>query len=358
MNQLLTPLKFKNGRTSPNRIWLAPMTNMQSHADGTLSDAEFLWLKSRSEGGFGVIESCATHVSLDGQAWKGELGIYDDAMIPGWRGLARAIQDDGALLIAQTFHGGARAMQTSNGPWSCSASGSEKTKIREGSEEDIEAAIDAFAQAAKRLHAAGVDGVELHGAHGYLLCQFLSATMNRRVDQWGGSPENRARLSRRVMQATRAAVPSDFVVGVRLSPEDFGATKGLDLDESIQVAKWLCEDGADFIHISLWDATKNSSKYPDRHANTLFRDALPSDVPLVTAGNIWTREDAQRQLDLGADAIALGRSGIANPNWPHEVAKNGNEPTRPPLTPEQLRQRALSDGFVDYMRQWKGFVAE
>lgn len=332
------------------------MTNMQSHEDGSLSDEEFAWLKARSEGGFGVIESCATHVSLDGQAWKGELGIYDDKMVPGWRRLARAIQDDDALLLAQTFHGGARAIATSSGPWSCSTTEIGSMVVREGNEEDIEGAIEAFAQAAKRLHSAGVDGVELHGAHGYLLCQFLSATMNRREDQWGGSLENRARLSRRVLQATRAAVPSDFVVGIRLSPEDFGATKGLDLDESIQVAKWLCEDGADFIHISLWDATKNSVKYPNKHTNTLFRDALPADVPVITAGNIWTRDDALRQLDLGADAIALGRSGIANPDWPVEVAKDGKEPTRPPLTREQLRDRALSDGFIEYMKRWSGFV--
>lgn len=357
MSRLLEPLQFPNGPIAHNRIWLAPMTNMQSHEDGTLSDDEFTWLERRASGGFGVVETCATHVRLDGQGWAGELGIFSDAMIPGWRRLAEMTRANNALLFAQTYHGGARAMRQHNGPWSCSASGEGDTAVREGSEEDIEATIQAFADAAKRLVEAGADGVELHGAHGYLLCQFLSKTMNLRTDAWGGSLENRARLIRRVMQATRAVVPANFVVGARLSPEDFGATKGLDLDESVQVAKWLCEDGADFIHISLWDATKNSTKRPEVHAARVFRDALPTNVPLITAGNIWTAEDALQQLEHGADAVALGRSAIANPSWPKDVAQHGAAPKRPPLTPEELRDRALSETFVNYMRRWPGFVA-
>lgn len=354
---LLEPMLFKNGRRAPNRIWLAPMTNQQSHGDGTLSDDELNWLKARSEGGFGVIESCATHVSPEGQGWPGELGIFSDALIPGWRELSRAMHEDHALLLAQTFHGGARAISTPEGPWSCSPAGKGDSAVREGTEEDIENAIAAFARAGARVFEAGADGVELHGAHAYLLCQFLSATMNRRQDQWGGELENRARLIRRVMQATRVAVPDDFIVGVRLSPENYGGTKGLDLDESVQVAKWLCEDGADFIHISLWDATVNSTKRPEVHTARVFRDALPSQVPLITAGNIWTADDALRQLDHGADAVALGRSAIANPDWPRRVVAEGLAPARPPLTRQELRDRALSEPFVEYMSRWPGFVA-
>lgn len=358
MSLLLEPMKFRNGLQATNRIWLAPMTNVQSHTDGTLSEAELHWLTMRAEGGFGVIETCATHVAVDGQAWEGQLGCHHEVMVPGWQRLSVGVHEAGSLVLAQTFHGGMRARRTESGPWSCSASGEGESAVREGSVEDIEHTVEAFAQAARRLALAGVDGVELHGAHGYLLCQFLSSTMNRRLDEWGGSLENRARLMRRVMQATRAVVPSNFVVGVRLSPEDFGATRGLDLDESLQVAQWLCEDGADFIHISLWDASKNTSKRPDVHAARFFRDALPAEVPLVTAGNIWTMGDAMRQLEHGADAVALGRSAIANPAWPRRVAAAGEPPVRPPLTVEQLKERGLSPPFVDYMRRWSGFVAD
>ena len=359
-NPLLEPMTFANGEVAKNRLWLAPMTNQQSHPDGRLSDDELAWLEARAAGGFGVIETCATHVALDGQGWQGELGIYSDAMIPGWERLAKATQAHDALLIAQIFHGGARAMPTDDGraPWSCSPlyKGAEE-KVRQGTDEEIEATIDAFAAAAVRVEQAGGDGVELHGAHGYLLCQFLSATMNRRDDRWGGPLEHRARLIRRVMQATRAAVDDDFVVGVRLSPEDYGSTRGLDLDESVQVAKWLCEDGADFIHISLWDARKMSKKRPDAHPARIVRDALPQEVPLISAGLIWTEEEARAQLEHGADAVALGRAAIANPDWPRRVVIEGGEPARPPLTAAALRDRALSDQFIEYMRRWDGFVA-
>src|SRR4029077_13813122 len=129
------------------------------------------------------------------------------------------------------------------------------------------------------------EGIELHGAHGYLLSQFLSATYNRRDDRWGGSLEHRARLLREPPRAVRAAVPAGFVVGVRLSPEDRGNARGLDLDESLQVARWLADDGADFIHLSLWDATRNTAKRPSEHPLPLFRDAVPRDVALVACGN-------------------------------------------------------------------------
>jgi len=359
MSQLLTPMDFANGQQAHNRLWLAPMTNMQSHADGTLSDDEFRWLKARSEGGFSVIESCATHVSLDGQGWQGELGIWDDAQIPGWRRLADAMHGDESLLIAQIFHGGARALRSAEfpTPWSSSSAGEGDSAVAGGTVEQIVAARDAFIAAGVRAYRAGLDGIELHGAHGYLLCQFLSTTMNQRTDEWGGSLENRARLTREILQEIRRQTSPEFIIGVRLSSESYGSTAGLHIDETAQVAQWLCADSADFIHISLWDASRNSTQYPDQHPTRFFRDALPAAVPLITAGAIWTRDDAQRQLDLGADAVALGRSAIANPDWPLQVATGKSAPLRPPVTEQQLRDRALGESFVQYMKRWPGFVA-
>ena len=218
--------------------------------------------------------------------------------------------------------------------------------------------IAAFAAAARRLESAGVDGVELHGAHGYLLSQFQSAELNRRTDEWGGSLEHRARLIRRTMQATRAAVSDEFIVGVRLSPESSPSLPGIDLDETLQVARWMCDDGADFIHISLWDAEQMTTKRPGEHAARIFRDALPAQVPLITAGNIWTEDDALAQLAHGADAVALGRAAITNPDWPRQVVARGGAPKRPPVTGDELRARALGPVFVDYMRRWEGFVSD
>ncbi|MEO7997570.1 MAG: NADH:flavin oxidoreductase [Gemmatimonadaceae bacterium] len=349
-------LTFRTGLTARNRVVLAPMTNKQSHADGTLSDDEFNWLLSRADGGFGLVMTCAAHVAKDGQGWPGELGIYDDAQLPGLTRLASALRERGAASMVQIFHGGVRADVSVSGvqPWSAS----EHEGARAANETDITRVIQQFAKAAKRAETAGFDGVELHGAHGYLLTQFLSTVENVRTDQWGGSLENRARLIREVARAVRAATSKRFTVGVRLSPEDFGNAKGLDLDESIQVAKWLADDGVGFIHLSLWRSALNTHKYPEQHALPLFRNALPDDVTILVAGAVYTPGEANALLALGADGIALARSAILNPDWPLRMTDENWEPQRPPVTVAQLKARGLGAAFAEYMKSWRGFVVD
>ncbi|MBX3207338.1 MAG: NADH:flavin oxidoreductase [Labilithrix sp.] len=355
MGSLYEPLAFRTGLTAKNRVLLAPMTNQQSHDDGTLSDQELAWLTSRADGGFGVVMTCAAHVAKDGQGWPGELGVFDDAHVPGLRRIAEALRARGALSIVQIFHGGLRADVSVSGTPAWSAS--DRDGARAATEDDLARVVGQFADAAARAKAAGCDGVEIHGAHGYLLTQFLSVTQNRRSDGWGGSLEGRARLIREVMRAVRARTGPAFTVGVRLSPEDFGNAEGLDLDESLATARWLAEDGADFIHASLWRAHLKTTKRPDEHALGLFRAALPRDVRLLVAGAVWTRAEAEHLLGEGADGIALGRSAIVNPDWPLRAVEHGWEPRRPPVTIEELRARGLGPGFAEYMRRWKGFVA-
>jgi 2,4-dienoyl-CoA reductase-like NADH-dependent reductase (Old Yellow Enzyme family) len=357
---LLRPLELRPGVVARNRIWLAPLTNMQSHADGTLSDDELRFLAMRADGGFGLVETCAAHVAQDGKAWAGELGLSEDVMIPGLTRLAARIHEGGALASAQLFHGGLRASSSVSGlpTWSASASAEADLEVpRAGTEEDIERVIVEFAEAARRCAAAGFDAVELHGAHGYLLSQFLSTVYNTRSDRWGGSLENRARLTREVVRAVKKAAPS-LVLAVRLSPEDFGQAKGVDLDETIEVARWLVEDGMEIVHLSLWQSALPTKKRPDAHATTLFREALGDRVRIVVAGKIWTREEGEAQLALGADAIALGRAAIATPDWPRCAHASDESPRRPPLTIDELRERGLNETFAGYMRKWKGFVAD
>lgn len=355
-NSLFDQLTFRSGLVARNRVVLAPMTNKQSHEDGTLSDDEFNWLISRATGGFGVVMTCASHISKDGQGWPGEMGIFDDRLLPGLTRLASALRERGAASMVQIFHGGVRADQSASGiqPWSAN----EGDGARAATHDDIQRVIEQFAAAARRAEQAGFDGVEIHGAHGYLLTQFLSTVQNHRTDEWGGSLENRARLAREVTRAVRSATSNKFTVGVRLSPEDFGNAKGLDIDESIQVAKWLAEDGVDFIHLSLWRSALNTHKHPEQHALRLFRAALPANVTLLVAGAVYTAAEANALLALGADGIALGRSAILNPDWPLQAANETWEPQRPPVTFNKLRELALGPAFADYMRSWKGFVTD
>ena len=234
----------------PNRVALAAMTNQQSHADGTLSDAEYDWLARRADGGFGMLATCAANVSLDGKAWPGELGIDRDEELPGLTRLAARLRVRGGLPIVQIFHGGVRAAQALSGTqvWSASTWQEDKPGFetpRTATLADLERVIHQFAESAERARRAGFAGVELHGAHGYLLSQFLSSTMNPRTDGWGGDLVGRARLVREATRAVRARCGEGFTVGVRLSLEDFGNARGMDLDDNLQVAAWLAEDGVD-----------------------------------------------------------------------------------------------------------------
>jgi 2,4-dienoyl-CoA reductase-like NADH-dependent reductase (Old Yellow Enzyme family) len=355
------PVEFRCGARMRNRLSLAPLTNLQSHADGSLSDDELRWLVRRAQGGFGVVCTCASHVSLDGQGWAGELGIFDDRLIPRLRELSAGISAHGALGLVQIFHGGVRAPSKVTGeqPWSASAFHEESPDFetpREGTKEDIARVIGQFREAALRAHEAGFQGVEIHGAHGYLLSQFLSATMNQRDDAWGGSYEGRARLMIEVTKAVRTAVPGPFVVGVRLSPEDFGYAKGLDLDENLKLARSLSDEGADFIHLSLWKSQNNTQKRPDTHPIPLFREACGPDVRIFAAGAVWTRAEAEQLVARGADVVALGRAAILNPEWPAQISDPSWEPRRPPMSSDDLVARDVSPTFVEYLRRWKGFV--
>ncbi len=356
---LLQPLTLPSGVVLPNRVALAPMTNLQSQPDGLLGEAELNFLARRADGGFGTVMTCAAYVAKDGKAWPGELAIDRDECLPGLTRLAARLAAGGAARMVQLFHGGVRAEEAGEQPWSAST-WTEDTKgfvaPRVGTTDDIARVIGQFAAAAARAERAGFDGVELHGAHGYLLSQFLSRTLNPRTDGWGGDLAGRARLTREVLRACRDATSSRFAIGVRLSFEDFGNAKGMDLDDNLQVAKWLVEDGADFIHASLWDISRNSAKYPDQHVLPLVRAAVRPEVAVFTAGKIWTLADAEKALELGATVVALGRSGILNPDWPKTVGI-GEEPRTPPMSAADLEARAVSPAFVEYLRRWKNFVS-
>ena len=363
VQSLFEPITLRCGLVLPNRIALAPMTNGQSLADGSLGDDELNWLARRADGGFGLVETCAANVSLDGKAWAGELGVDRDDELPGLTRLAARIKRGGAAAIAQIFHGGVRASSALSGSpvWSASTWQEDAPTFeapRAATIDDITRVIDQFASAAARCERAGFDGVELHGAHGYLLGQFMSATMNPRTDGWGGDATGRARLVREVMRAVRARVARSFAVGVRLSLEDWGQARGLDLDESLAIARGLAADGADWIHASLWNFAPNTKKRPDVHPITAVREVVPREVAVIAAGSIWTADEARSVLERGADIVSLGRAAILNPDWPKLAAQPGWEPLRPPITKAALLERAVSPQFAQYLTRWKNFVAD
>lgn len=372
-SSFLQPLAFSRaGITAPNRIALAAMTNQQSLPDGSLSEDEYRWLTRRAEGGFGIVTTCAAHVHPRGRGWPGALGIDDDSLLPGLERLATGIRAHGALALVQIFHGGARAPADLTGMPPLSASAGHLPGETKGqaavaaTEEEIAEVIAAFANAARRAEEAGWHGVELHGAHGYLLAQFLSPLSNRRRDQWGGALENRIRLLRDTLAAVKAAVSPRFVVGVRLSPRVFPGQSAAVTRETFPVARTLIEDGVDFIHFSLWDHRTQLTEEDDEAAeNTnaprlldLAVQSVGGRCPLFVAGKIHSPADAGEVIAAGADVAALGRIAIPHPDWPRRAAETDFRPLPPPYGAEDLSAAAVGPGFLDYLRRWPGFVRD
>ena len=350
----------RTGRVVRNRAVVAAMTNKQSNEDGTLTDEEINWLLRRAEGGFGIVTTAATHVVREGQGWDGEMGVWSDDHLPGLTSLAAGIRERGALSLAQIFHGGMRCPQRLTGVQPVSASVNETSDsdtgvTRELADGEIEELVEAFASAAARCEAAGFDGVELHGAHGYLICQFLGTETNRRSDGWGGSLENRARFLLDIIARIREKTGEKFLVGVRISPEYNKI--GVTLNDSLDLVDLIVDAGVDFLHISCWDCFAPPAHHQDpRLLTEIFAERLAERLPLISCGSVWSTAQAQAVMEQGADLVAVARSAIGHADWASHLGDADYNPQRPPFTAEHLLAEGLSEKFVDYMRAWQGFV--
>ncbi len=165
MSTLFQPLSFSRGPSMKNRFMLAPLTNCQSHDDGTLSDEEFNWLTMRAQGGFGLTMTCAAHVQAVGQGFPGQLGVFADKHLEGLSHLATTIKAHGSVAVCQIHHAGMRSPSELIGTSPVAPSADEKTGARALSLEEVEQLVADFVAAAVRSEKAGFDGVEIHGAH-------------------------------------------------------------------------------------------------------------------------------------------------------------------------------------------------
>lgn len=358
MNPLFAPLTFKRGPAMKNRFMLAPLTNLQSHEDGTCSDDEYEWLTKRAAGGFGLTMTCAAHVQPEGKGFPGQLGIFSDEHLPGLTRLAAGIKAHDSVAIVQLYHGGMRSPADVIGMQPLCASDNEKWGARAMSTAEVDAMVEAFVVAAQRAEKAGFHGVELHGAHGYLLAQFLSADINRRTDRYGGSLANRQRVIFDIIEGIRQRCGSDFMLGVRLSPERFG----MNLDEVVQLSdRLMSEELIEFLDVSMWDVFKMPEDGGAGGKPLLDRfTALDrKSCRLGVAGKLRTPADLQRAMDLGVDWVMLGRAAILHHDFPNRLRANpAFMPVDLPVSPEHLRAEWLSQTFIEYMKSWKDFVQD
>jgi len=358
MGHLLEPLSFSHGPTTKNRFMLAPLTNQQSHEDGCLSDEEFHWLTLRAKGGFGLTMTCASHVQEIGKGFSGQLGIWSDRHIEGLQRLSDEIKAHESIAVVQLHHAGMRSPEDVIGTTPVCPSNNEETGARGLTPAEVEALIEDFVEAAVRAEKAGFDGVEIHGAHSYILCQFFSSEVNHRDDEYGGSVENRYRILFKIIDGIRARCREDFMLGVRLSPERFG----MQLGEVIEMAQRLMrEDQIDFLDMSLWDVFKEpeDEAFHGRTLMSYFAELDRHNTRLGVAGKIRTPQDAEATLEAGADWIMLGRAAMLQHDFPNRYKADPTfKPVEPPVTRAYLTQEGLSPKFQDYIRRWPEFFAD
>jgi 2,4-dienoyl-CoA reductase-like NADH-dependent reductase (Old Yellow Enzyme family) len=357
MTSLYSPLPLSSGAVLKNRFMLAPLTNLQSAANGVLSDDEYKWLTMRAAGGFGLTMTCAASVQEEGVGFPGQLGCHDDKHLPGLTRLAAGIKAHASHAVLQIHNSGLRALKRDGIKLMC-PSDNEETGAKAMTLDEVQRARDCFIAAAVRAERAGFDGVELHGAHGYLICQFLSGEINKRQDSYGGSAGNRARFLLECIEGVRASTKPGFSLGVRLSPERFG----VDLLEIRDLAQRLMREAKiDYLDMSLWDAFKEpqDEALKGKSLACYFTELERGGVRLGAAGKLTTGESVQRCIDAGFDFAIIGRGAILHHDFPERVRADANfTPIALPVSAEHLRCEGLGEAFVNYMRTWKGFVAE
>jgi 2,4-dienoyl-CoA reductase-like NADH-dependent reductase (Old Yellow Enzyme family) len=223
---------------------------------------------------------------------------------------------------------------------------------------EVEQLVEDFVAAAERCERAGFDGVELHGAHDYVLCEFLNGSFNLRNDRYGGSLENRMRVLLEIVDGIRRRCRPDFHLAVRLSPERFGMATA----DVVATYQRLVADGqVDMIDVSMWDVFKDAvdPEFEGRPLLEVFAGLERGDVRLGVAGKLYGGDDVQRALDGGGDLVVIGRAAITNHDFPELVRQDPHARMRElPVPRAVLHQEGLSEEFIGYMSAWQGFVGE
>ncbi|WP_189074867.1 NADH-dependent flavin oxidoreductase [Deinococcus sedimenti] len=328
LTPLFEPYTFRSGVQVRNRLALAPMTTTSANPDDSVSAAELDYVARRS-GGVGLAITAVAYVTPGGKGFPGQFGAEHDGRLDSLRALATRIRSGGAHAVLQIFHAGHNSPPELVGGDVTSASdvpspqpGRTHVPVRALSRDEVRGVIADFGRATRRAIDAGFDGVEIHGANGYLIQQFVSAHSNRRDDEWGGTPEKRLAFPLAVIeevQRVAAQATTPFLIGYRFSPEE-PHEQGLTMHDTFALLDALRERNLDYVHVSLQDYAGSPRRGgdPDRSRLQQIAERL-GDTPLIGVGNIWTPQDAARALELGATFVALGRALLLEPEWVQKV---------------------------------------
>jgi len=352
----------KSSKTLKNRIVLAPLTHNMSDDNGNLSKHEIAWLAKCSEGGFGMLITAATSVSQAGRSWKGQPGLNNDRQKIGYTQIAKNAKSNNVITIVQLHHGGLRAdPQFSHAqpvsPTSYKADKYHLNGVRELNSFEIEGLVSDFVKAAIRSYDSGFDGVEIHAAFNFLLSNFSNPLLNNRKDKWGGSFQNRNRIIFNIVESIRKKLPRDFIVGVRLSPENYAHYKGIEINEQIDLANELNRLDVDYIHMSLYDAFKKPNHLENTNQTLLewIKERLNKNITLIIAGNVSSVEEADKIISLGADLVAIGQSAIGNPDWVNKTLA-GQQLETTPYSKKHLTNIGFTKQSIEYLQSISGLV--
>jgi 2,4-dienoyl-CoA reductase-like NADH-dependent reductase (Old Yellow Enzyme family) len=330
-----------NGHTVKNRLSVAPMTRVTATQDGRASETMTRYYERFAWGGFGTVitEGIYTDQAFS-QGYVNQPGMTGEAQANAWKPVVSGIKAHGALAIAQMMHAGAisqgnRFRNTTVGPSPVQPKGEQMTfyhgKGRYAlpaaiTEEQIAEAINGFAESAGRANkVAGFDAIEIHGANGYLLDQFLTDYANNRADRWGGPTENRVRLILETFKAVRAKVGVEVPVGVRISQGKVNDYyhKWADAERDAEIIFGaLAEAGADFVHVTEFEAWKPAFASGGPSLMHLARRHAPK-AAIFANGSLHNVEQAVAALDDGADIVTIGRGALANPDLPRRLSDRG-----------------------------------
>lgn len=357
---LFSPVRIDSLRLA-NRAAVSPMTRTSANPDGRPTDQMVEYYRRYARGGFGLVITEGTYTdTVHAQGYFRQPGIATDAQGAAWQPVVDAVHAAGAAIVVQLMHAGAQGQHEGTATVAPSAvrpygktnpiyhgDGKEYGVPEALTETGIVEAIDGFVAAAKRALQAGFDGVEIHGANGYLLDEFITDYHNRRDDEYGGDIGNRVRMVRRVVQSVRDAVGRDFTVGVRLSQTKINDTEHRwnGPEDAAVIFRAMAEAGASYIHVTGAGAV-----------DPAFSDDGPSLVQLaaehgggiavIANGGLYDASKAEAQFDTGgASLVAVARGALANADWPRRVAEGRAQND---FDPDMLQPLVTLDNQADW----------
>lgn len=338
---LFDPIQV-GGMRLKNRIALPAMDTNYGNIDGTPTRKFFSYLTERAKGGAGLIIVEGTSVSFPyGKVSERQLKMNDNTVTPDWHDLASTVHAFGSKIIVQLHHGGGLAVPDYCGGLESVTSsstvyeGSPWPPAREMTTEEVKAVINDFINSAKIARDSGMDGVEIHASHMYLISQFLSPLINRRTDEYGGSLENRGRMLKEIIEGIREACPAPFIVGVRLGALDH-IPGGLTLEDGVELAK-MCEvAGADMLNISCNSYSIYNelieSQWEEEGSRLYMSEAVKKavSIPVAIVGKLRTPKFCAEAIESNkTDIVCIGRQLICDPAWANKVLFNKLDEIRP-----------------------------